>query len=112
MKAEELKNEHRLYPVPQKDGIETKYPDGTILVGGWASRLEKWKSQNLDRIPNEKAFEDYHNQKLAEMMPSKEDAIKKSREMCDKVSGYKAAYRAGFAICYNWFKSFLTKEEK
>lgn len=31
------------YPAPQKDGMTTVYEDGTVLIGGWRSRLAQWR---------------------------------------------------------------------
>jgi hypothetical protein len=47
----ELTDDLRKYPTPQKDGMTTEYPDGIRLFGSWSSRIEQWKDQNLHRIP-------------------------------------------------------------
>ena len=47
----DLRDDQREYPVPQKDGITTEYPDGIILTGGWGSRIAEWLKFNLHRIP-------------------------------------------------------------
>lgn len=47
-----LKDDFRLYPTPQKDGLETEYRDGTVIHGPWATRCERWAEQRLDRIPD------------------------------------------------------------
>lgn len=31
------------YSIPQKDGWFTKYPNGTILIGTWKSRLAQYR---------------------------------------------------------------------
>lgn len=46
----ELTDEQREYPTPQKDGLLTRYQDGTVLCGGWNTRLTEWKELNLHRI--------------------------------------------------------------
>jgi hypothetical protein len=45
-----LSDKEREYPTPPKDG-DTFYPDGTTLIGSWASRIEQWQRLNLHRIP-------------------------------------------------------------
>lgn len=53
-----LKDDFRRYPTPQKDGIETLYCDKSVS-GPWATRIEIWEEQNLDRIPDWEKVEAY-----------------------------------------------------
>lgn len=54
----DLKDAFRRYPTPQKDGIETAYADKSVM-GPWATRIERWQEQNLDRIPDWEKVEAY-----------------------------------------------------
>lgn len=41
--GENAQLKRKLYPKPQKDGLDTAYIDGTVLSGSWASRIEQWE---------------------------------------------------------------------
>ena len=47
--------ELRQYPKPEKDG-DTHYPNGVSLVGGWATRLKKYRELNIDKVLKDGAY--------------------------------------------------------